>query len=342
MWLHYKNLSFDISYPPQGCEGVLASALDFLGRWQQGDEVFVFQTSGSTGEPKTIELTRKQMQVSAQATINFFGLDSEHVAWLCLEPRYIAGAMMLVRAVEANMDLLISDPDAVPQLPIQKDAPTFVSFVPLQLRKTPIYSSLEVVLVGGAPLSGSLSEALVAHHHKIWETYGMTETASHVALRNLTQPHFCALPQVELGQDSRNCLTIKGAVTNHIQLITNDVVEFVDLEKKCFTLLGRADNIINSGGIKIHPEKLEKAVLSALGLQVYFTSLPCEDLGQKLVMLALKGTDIESVKSYLAANFSKYELPKLILNLDEFPMLSNNKINRMELKKIALNTQVGS
>jgi O-succinylbenzoic acid--CoA ligase len=338
MKLHFRGLSYDLKKNSniEMPSDFFKTSLNFLKRWRSGQESFEFATSGSTGNPKVISLTRKQMQASARATIEFFNLNSNHTAWLCLQPHYIAGAMMLVRADLAQMDLVLTEPSSTLEFDFGAPMPTLVSMVPQQAQNFKGFSQLKIVLLGGMAVNHSLKLALSDYADKIWETYGMTETASHIALKSLNQSYFQALPHLTLGQDPRGCLTVKGEVTNHVELITNDRVEFSDANQTQFRWLGRADNVINSGGIKISPERLETQIEQDLGVEVYFSSKPCSTLGEKMVLAVEPNCDWKAVYSFMERTFSRYLLPKEVVVLKHFPLNPNGKIMRSRLKEMVL------
>ena len=245
--------------------------LQFCQQWLSGQETFTLQTSGSTGRPKTIPLTRAQMITSAQCTGRALGLQPGDRALVCLSVAYIAGMMMLVRGFELGLHLTVIDPVS---RPLAHCAPAvrfdFTAMVPLQLHATlhgdphegAILDAMKAVLIGGAPVSLALEEQLQRVQASLYHTYGMTETVSHIALRRLNGPQrsdrFIAFDEVRLGLDARGCLTITSALTRGETLATNDLVELH--ADGSFRWLGRVDNVINSGGVKVHIEQVERAL----------------------------------------------------------------------------------
>lgn len=245
--------------------------LAFCQQWLTGQETFALQTSGSTGHPKTVPLTRAQMITSAQYTGRALGLQPGDRALVCLSVEYIAGMMMLVRGFELGLHLTVIEPVS---RPLARFAPTerfdFTAMVPLQLHETlrgapherALLDAMRAVLIGGAPVSLALEEQLQRVLAPLYHTYGMTETVSHIALRRLNGPQrsdrFHAFDGVRLGLDERGCLTITSALTRGETLITNDLVELY--ADGAFRWLGRVDNVINSGGVKVHIEQVERAL----------------------------------------------------------------------------------
>jgi O-succinylbenzoic acid--CoA ligase len=259
-----------------GCPQAQVSAyerrvLQFCQQWLSGQETFTLQTSGSTGQPKTILLTRTQMVTSAHWTGHALGLQPGDRALVCLSVAYIAGMMMLVRGFELGLHLTVIDPVS---RPLAAFAPArrfdFTAMVPLQLHETlhgnayegAILNDMQAVLIGGAPVSLALEEHSQRVQAPLYHTYGMTETVSHIALRRLNGPQrserFMPFDEVRLGVDARGCLTITSALTRGEILYTNDLVEFH--ADGSFRWLGRIDNVINSGGVKVHIEQVERAI----------------------------------------------------------------------------------
>ena len=245
--------------------------LQFCQQWLSGQETFTLQTSGSTGQPKAIHLTRTQMITSAHWTGDALGLQSGDRALACLSVAYIAGMMMLVRGFELGLHVTVIDPVS---RPLAQFPPTvrfdFTAMVPLQLHATlhgaphegAILDDMKGVLIGGAPVSLALEEYSQRVKAPLYHTYGMTETVSHIALRRFNGPqrsdHFIPFDEVRLGLDTRGCLTITSALTRGETLQTNDLVELQ--ADGSLRWVGRIDNVINSGGVKVHIEKVERAL----------------------------------------------------------------------------------
>jgi len=324
----------------------------FAEKWFAGPEEFEFYTSGSTGEPKKIIHTRQKLEKSASQTIKFFELSSSQTALLCLDPNKIAGAMMMVRAFIAKMDLYGVEPDNL----IQNGKPnfhpcSFGSFVPYQLIKildaNPTGSSLQSfksILIGGAPLNQSLKKKIINITPICYETFGMTETITHIGLRALNGYHpsgtFQVIGDWTIGLDEKACLQVSSEITDNKILSTTDLVEIFD--PKHFVWLGRFDNVINCGGIKFYPEKIEEQIdpiIKAFGSEARFviSSIPDQSLGNKLV-LVFEGEPIPNhndaeILEACKEKLEKYSDPKHIYYLPEFPVTSTGKVLR---KKITL------
>src|SRR5260221_617468 len=244
------------------------SILAFCRDWLQGNDYFILSTSGSTGVPKQITLRGEQMEASARLTSAALGLQSGYNALLCLDTRYIAGQMMLVRSLIAGMNIVAVEPSSNPFETIRPDLRIdFAAIVPYQLQNILDSASgkntlnkLKAVLVGGAPVSTKVKALLHPLQCPVYSSYGMTETISHIALQALNGPaakdYFEVLPGISIERDARGCLTIAADYLGKDKIITNDLVEI--LGQRHFLWLGRWDRVINTSGVKVIPEKIAK------------------------------------------------------------------------------------
>lgn len=316
--------------------------INFIADWQSNVTSYSFHTSGSTGTPKTIRLSKQQMTASAEATVSVLGLVPGQTSLLCINPDFIGGKMMIVRALLNRMNLIAVPPSSNPLLSI--DAPVhFTAMVPLQVKTVLKYAAtgkklnrIGKLLIGGAPADGALRRQLKTLDTEVYSTYGMTETASHVALENLSRHGeegcFTALPNVHLSVDARNCLVINAPMTGDVDVVTNDVVTLVNPQQ--FGWLGRYDNVINSGGIKIHPEQLEKRIMQVLRShhfdnRLFVTAKKDERLGQKVV-LVMEGNALptDRIRAILKASLDNYTTPREIVVVEKFQETATGKIIR--------------
>ena len=328
--------------------------IDFCQKWLAGHSEFSIKTSGSTGEPKPIILSRKQMVASAKLTGNTFGLTIGNHALVCLNVDYIAGMMMLVRGMELDLKLTIIEPSGNPFLTIKNHHFDFLAFVPLQLqnllendKNIEILNQAKAIIVGGAAVNEVLGKNLQKIKAPVYSTYGMTETVSHIAVKRLNglqkTENFQVLAGVKIGIDDRNCLNIMAEASNNVLIQTNDIVEILnDLE---FKLIGRFDNIINSGGVKIQLEKVEKLIENEVKIlnpkRFFVYGISDEKLGQKLVLI-LEGEEVESkIKEDFFENIqailSKYEIPKAIYFIKNFIETPTGKIDKKKTLAQKLN-----
>jgi o-succinylbenzoate---CoA ligase len=336
------------------------AALDFCRRWLSGEPEFIVRTSGSTGAPKPVALRREQMQASALATGQALGLRAGMAALVCLPVRYIAGQMMLARGLALGLAMTLVEPASDPLATLPPAARfDFTAVVPLQLQTLlegpsgylERLNKMQAILVGGAPLSAALEPRVQALAAPIYHTYGMTETATHIALRRLNgpeaSPNFQPLPGVEVGVDERGCLRIKGPMTLDCWLQTNDLVQLAPphlqpaaatLPSATFRWLGRWDNVINSGGVKVQVETVEAAVdraWQALGLaerRCFVAGQADERLGQA-VTLVVEGQSLPTaletaLRAEIARSLQVYEAPRQVIYLPRFVETATNKIDR--------------
>ncbi|SMD38032.1 O-succinylbenzoic acid--CoA ligase [Reichenbachiella faecimaris] len=324
-----------------------AKIVDFINHWQQNARTFQFQTSGSTGTSKSIDVSRTQIVASVQATTEFLGLKKNQSALLCLDPSFVASLMMVARCLVNDMNLILQRPSSTPLK--EFDYPIdFASFVPVQIYKMiedgtiGHLAKIQNILIGGAPLSSMAFETLAKIDTNIYATYGMTETVSHVALMPVKGEYknaqYEVLPGITLNQDAEECLGILGTVTNHEWLQTNDIVKLTDSNK--FQWLGRRDHVINSGGIKIHPEQLEKFIEGYIFTDFIISWKPNDQLGSECMIIAescqVEKKVLDQIQSIVTQNFSKYHAPKSALFIDEFIRTDSGKVKREATRRKAL------
>jgi len=321
--------------------------IDFITQWQRNESTFQFHTSGSTGVPKSIDVSRSQIVASVQATSDFLGLKNTHSALLCLDPNFVASLMMVARCLVNDMDLILSRPSSNPLNALDHSI-DFASFVPVQVYKMIEEGSIlqltkiQNILIGGAPLSKLAFDTLAKIDTNIFITYGMTETVSHIALMPIkgdySSAYFEVLPEITIGQDRDNCLTIVGAVTHNKTLQTNDIVELLDETK--FRWLGRRDHVINSGGIKIHPEQLEKLIVPLINSDFFISWKTNDQLGNECILITEnhKTTDeeLKQIQAVIFNTFSKYHAPKSVYSVDLFERTDSGKVKREATRQKAL------
>ena len=325
-----------------------SAVYDFLVNWFDDSDFIVSHTSGSTGTPKEIRLTKMTLRNSARMTNAFFGLDATKTALLCMPVSYIAGKMMVVRAIVGGFNLIVVESKANPFENINSTI-DFTAITPYQLIhsiETLKSKMVRNIIVGGGHVNAKL-EALVADiPASMYETYGMTETASHIALRcfngNRKSDFFKVLDGVLVRQDERDCLVISAPHLSENELITNDIVELKD--SKSFRWLGRTDSVINSGALKIQPEQIEKKLEEFIPSNFFISSIPDDILGNKIVLVieSEKLTPVKpsELKAFFENNLSRYEIPKQVFYLPTFIYSESNKILRKETlaKAISLTT----
>lgn len=331
------------------------TTFEFIARWLKGETTFEQHTSGSTGFPKKISLHRQQMVASAQRTLRALPVTRGNTALVCLNTEYIAGKMMLVRALEFNLKIAAVEPSSNPlQSVTNSQIIHFAAFVPLQLdtmlqqpQQVTRLNLMNAILIGGAAVSNSLHKKIQTLTCPVFATYGMTETVSNIAVQKIngktSENFFRPLPGISLKTDNRNCLVITVPELPQ-PVITNDVVELNN--DQSFRVLGRWDNVINSGGFKIVPERLEQQAEDILrghgkiNTTFIFGGLPHDVLGQQLILI-IEGSTLEpdvekQIIDELKKKVKSFEVPKQIKYLQEFSYTPSGKINRPEVLRRVL------
>ncbi|MEZ4857988.1 MAG: AMP-binding protein [Flavobacteriaceae bacterium] len=313
------------------------SMATFLEEWLNFNDFVEVQTSGSTGEPKNIKLLKKHLIHSAEATGAYFKVGEGTKALLCLSSDFIAGKMMLVRAMVLGWDLHVVAPDK--DALVQYDNPyDFVALVPYQLyHSIHALDKVKKLIIGGGMLSSELENKLQGKSVEAFATYGMTETITHVAARRINgfakSEVYHAFPNVKFSQDERGCLVISAPKISEKEIITNDLVALSS--PISFKWLGRYDFIINSGGIKISPETIEKKLEPFLKIPFIITSEKDEALGEK-VILVVKDIEANEKPNYaeIFGILEPYERPKKVYTLSEFPYTETGKIKRTQVQEV--------
>jgi len=305
---------------------VSAQVYSFIKSYLNRDMIEV-KTSGSTGTPKTVYLRKENMRASARATIEALKLKSGDRILLCLSTDHIAGKMMVARWAEGDFDLYVTEASAQPLQQIEGSF-NFSAMVPYQVQASlSDLHRIDKLIIGGGTIDGELERKLQDVPGEVYHTYGMTETISHVALRKVNGKErtasFKALPGVSFTIDERNCLVINAPEIGVGRLVTNDIVELVN--EFNFIWKGRYDNVINSAGIKLQPEVIERKIKGVE--QAFFVfGLKDKTWGEKLVLL-VEGMD---VPAFDFSELDSYERPKEILCLPQFIRTANGKIKRKE------------
>lgn len=300
---------------------------EFLLDWFDDKPYIDLQTSGTTGAPKTIRTSKQAIVESAIATGDFFGLRPGNKALQCLPVKYIAGKLMFVRAFIIGLDMDFVAPSGYP-LENKSDVNyDFIAMVPLQAKNSlKELKNVKKVIIGGSMISKVLEKELLKLPTKVYETYGMTETITHIAAREVGEKVFTVLPDITISYDYRNCLVIHAPRISDDLIVTNDIVELAN--EKQFKFIGRYDNIINSGGIKLIPEQVEEKLSGKIAARFFVTGKDDEKLGEKLI-LVIEG-EKQKIEETVFDTLDKYEKPKEILFIPKFKQTENGKILRKE------------
>jgi O-succinylbenzoic acid--CoA ligase len=310
----------------------------FLQEWYGEESSLTVHTSGSTGEPKSIQLSKVNMLVSANKTIDFLKIKKGTNCYQCLSCNTIAGKMMMVRAIMNEMRIIVG-PVSSSTLELLDEKVSLAAIVPLQLQQIMYHlpeklKLIENVLVGGAPINDSIQEMLRKEKLTVFQTFGMTETISHVALRRVGYQKdelYFGLDGLTFSTDEQQRLIIHYPEIGLPEILTNDLVELHS--SYSFKWLGRADFAINSGGVKILPELIESKLSRSIDRPFFIFALPDEKLGQKVV-LAIEGNNSGMDMSELSEVLNKYEKPKNVFFLPQFIRSESGKINRTETIKL--------
>ena len=333
---------------------------EFLDEWNNDSERVLVHTSGSTGEPKPLWVEKRRMEASARITCDFLGLKEGDTALLCMPLDYIAGKMMVVRSLVRNLKLLTVQPTGHPLASfhlLSESVPTFAAMIPMQ-----VYNSLQVpqererlkqikhLIIGGGAIDEAMARELKDFPNYVWSTYGMTETLSHIALRRLNGPEasewYKPFPSVEISQNDEGCLVIDAPLVCSERLVTNDIVE---ISEAGFRVIGRKDNVICSGGIKIQAEEVERMLKPFIHEPFLITKRKDEKFGEIMVMMVEeRGEKIEErgkrreerdvlktrLQRLCREHLPKYWQPRDFVFVERLPMTETGKPARKKAAEI--------
>ena len=314
---------------------------EFLAEWHNDSPFVRVKTSGSTGAPKPMMVEKRRMLNSARITCDFLGLREGDTALLCMSLDYIAGKMMVVRSIERNLKLLSVPPSGHPLATVNAPSPLdFAAMVPMQ-----VYNTLQVpeerarlmqvrhLIIGGGAIDEAMEAELRTFPHAVWSTYGMTETLSHIALRRLNGPAasewYTPFPSVSISQTPDGCLVIDAPEVCPEPLVTNDIVEIFSSR---FRILGRKDNVICSGGIKIQIEEVERQLRPHLHVPYLLSKRQDAKFGEIAVLLT-EGP-VEEARLICERVLPKYHQPKAYLHVDRIPLTETGKPARRQAEEL--------
>ena len=307
---------------------------DFLKSYNSFNE-YEIETSGTTGPPKILLVTKMQMQISATATLSFFNLKPGMTTMLCLSSNYIAGKMMLVRAIIGRLKIILIEPTLTPSKFINQKI-DFIPLVPSQAKELISGNKrdlVKILLIGGGQVDSEIENLLIEANINVFESFAMTETLSHFAIKQIhpnKQEYFTTLPgfKIEISKDNELILLENELLEEPV--LTKDVIELYD--ESHFKWLGRTDNLINSGGVKISPEQIEKQLKSNLSkFNFIIAGAPSNKFGQEVVLI-IEGPEID-IELINFNNLDKYSTPKRIFFFPEFPRTQSGKIQRNKLRE---------
>lgn len=338
---------------------------EFISEWNNEAQTIHVQTSGSTGAPKKLNVRKDRMIESAKMTCDFLGLQSGDTALLCMNLDYIGAKMMVVRSLVRQLHLIQVAPSGHPLATV--DVPiTFAAMVPLQ-----VYNSLQVpeereklrqikhLIIGGGAIDDVLAAQLHDFPHAVWSTYGMTETLSHIALRRLngleSSSWYTPLQGIKVSTNADDCLVIDAPKLCDTPIVTNDIAEIREISTSegknvlAFRIIGRRDNVINSGGVKIQMEELERLIRPFLTMPYMVTKRKSEKFGEIVVLMVEREGDdegatveekselpiLQAIHRLLHRALPRYWEPRLYLSVDRIPMTETGKLNRALAQQMA-------
>ena len=316
--------------------------------WLDGSDYVECHTSGSTGEPKEIRLSKEFMRASAMRTNEFFGITRDSRLHTCLDFRYIASKMMTVRADVAGCRLTSEIPSSHPLDGIAKDEEIdLLSVVPAQMEwildSPEPWMEIRNILVGGSAIPSVIRRRIVLSRYNVWETYGMTETASHIALRKVddNDAPFRALDGISVDVTSDGRLIVN--MPDGERFVTTDIAELTGSDE--FRILGRSDHAVISGGVKIHPEELERRLGPFIAFDYCLSSVPDKKWGEKLVLvIEVPSNDVDPafLREAIEVRLRQYrkildlgvKSPKEVVVMTSLPRTPKGMIDRLSLRNI--------
>lgn len=335
-WIPADSLPLPAGAPGRKNE-LIRGVSEFLFEWFHGDDMIGLQTSGSTGRPKLMKVSRPAMEASARMTGSFFGLKEGMRAHLCLSPEFVAGKMMIVRAIVLGLDLVVTTAEANPLESLDAEV-DFSAMVPFQLARVlkqdaQALNKVRQLIIGGGAILPPLEQALQNISTHCWHTYGMTETLTHVAVRALNgeapSKWFKPLPGVSLSTDNRGCLVVKAPGIAEGTVVTNDLVV---LQNNRFQVTGRWDQVIISAGRKLHPEEIEKKLGTIISFPFFLFPEQHSEAGQIPVLYVEANLDEQQqarMQQQLEEILEPHERPRKIKALPRFHYLVSGKIDRL-------------
>ena len=314
---------------------------EFISEWHSDSAYVRVQTSGSTGAPKPMLVEKRRMQNSARITCDFLGLKAGDTALLCMSLDYIAGKMMVVRSLERGLRLLAVEPSGHPLMALA-DRIDFAAMVPLQVWNTlqvpeerARLEAIKHLIIGGGAIDEAMAVELRAFPNAVWSTYGMTETLSHIALRRLNGPEasewYTPFPSVNVSLTDEDCLVIDAPEVCAQRLVTNDIADLSADGR--FRILGRKDNVICSGGIKIQTEEVERQLQPHLHEPFLISKRRDAKFGE-IVVLLTEGA-VDEARQICERILTQYHRPRAYVHIDHIPLTETGKPARRVAQQLA-------
>ena len=315
---------------------------EFLDEWNNDEPTVRVTTSGSTGRPKPMLVDKSRMAASARATCRFLGLREGDTALLCMPVDFIAGKMVVVRSIVWGLHLIHVEPCGHP-LKELKEPPVFAAMVPLQVynsmqdeHERQLLRGIKHLIIGGGAVEDVLEGQLRDFPNAVWSTYGMTETLSHIAMRRLNgneaSTWYTPFDNVKVSTNADGCLVIDAPKVCPSTLTTNDIAEIND-DGRHFKIIGRKDNVICSGGLKLHIEEIEQTLRPHIDTPFMITKRKDRQFGEVVVMLTT-ATDTSSIAKICEEYLPRYSRPKAIITVKKIPMTATGKPARAEAMRM--------
>lgn len=317
---------------------------EFLAEWNNESPTLLVHTSGSTGRPKPMYVEKRRMTASARITCDFLGLHAGDTALLCMPLDFIAGKMMVVRALTCGLTLKAVEPTGKP---LWEGPVDFAAMVPMQVwnllhgnaEERERVMQIRHLIIGGGAIDDALEAQLQQFPHAVWSTYGMTETLSHVALRRLNgpdvSPWYTPFESVSVRLNADGCLVIDAPAVCSAPLTTNDLAELAP-DGRRFRIIGRRDNVVCSGGIKIQIEEVERTLKPHLDDPFMVSKRKDERFGEALVLL-LESKDVDSAREVCRRVLPRYWQPRNIVSVTSLPLTATGKPDRAAALQLAKN-----
>lgn len=319
---------------------------EFLREWNNDSELLLVHTSGSTGKPKPMWVEKRRMAASAHITCKFLGLKPGDTALLCMPLDFIAGKMVVVRSIVGKLKLINVNPNGHP-LSSLDTPPCFAAMVPMQVynslqmpHEKNLLRSIKQLIIGGGAVDAAMAAELRTFPNAVWSTYGMTETLSHIALRRLSGSNasewYTPFDGVGVSLNNERQLVIDAPQVCATTLTTNDIAEIAP-DGRHFRIIGRKDNVICSGGIKMQIEEIESALKPHMQAPFIITKVKDDKFGETVVLLTTSA-DKEAIRNVCSACLTKYQMPHHIITVGCIPVTQTGKPARAEAMALAQET----
>ncbi len=338
------NSSFEVDFSLADKETKKSVEKIILNWSDEQNDKFEFKTSGSTGIPKIVSFSADEVAASAQNTIQFFNILPKEKVLLSLPTEFVAGALMCIRAMIAGTQLTILKPSLRPLQSFRQFVSfDFAPFTPAQIAETlskgselelEILKNIKTIILGGGVVNDEIVSAVQNFRGAVFQTYGMTETLTHIAVKKINKKrdiyYRLVNDDIQISTDERGCLVLQVPYLTQKEIVTNDLASIID--KKQFEWIGRYDFVINSGGIKIIPELIERELQPLLrSKDFYVSSIADKVLGERCV-LVLQQEDWDKKElddlQYLLESYKNHHYPKQIHLVSRIDKTDTGKIKR--------------